>query len=101
LIELNILEEVKKYSCLSPSSLLVVKLISVERRNSAFLETLLVALSIFSLKLSLSALISSKSKLNTKDFFPDPDLASKHVYFCCLNFEIALQSAVLWFLISQ
>jgi hypothetical protein len=36
LLELNSFEEVNKYSCFSPSSLLVVKLISVERMDSAF-----------------------------------------------------------------
>jgi hypothetical protein len=37
LLELKGLEEINKYSCYSPSLLLVVKLISVERMDSAFL----------------------------------------------------------------
>jgi hypothetical protein len=49
LLDLNGLEEVNKYS--SPSSLLVVKLISVERMDSAFLFTPLTACSLFRLQL--------------------------------------------------
>jgi hypothetical protein len=45
LLELNGFEEVNKYS--SPSSLLVGKLISVERMDSAFLGALLTACSLF------------------------------------------------------
>jgi anti-anti-sigma regulatory factor len=41
MLQLKGLEEVNKYS--SPSSLLVVKLISVERMDSAFLGALLTA----------------------------------------------------------
>jgi hypothetical protein len=51
LLELNGLEEVNKYSPLVSSSLLVVKLTSVERRDSAFLGALLTACSIFRLQL--------------------------------------------------
>jgi hypothetical protein len=99
LIELNGLEEVNKYSSPSSSSLLVVKLISVKRMDSAFLFPLLTACSLFRLQLPLSALLSSKRK--AKDFFPGPALTSKQAFFCCLNLEIALQSAVLWLLLSQ
>jgi hypothetical protein len=49
LLDLNGLEEVNKYSCYSPSSLLVVKLISVERMDSAFL--ILIACSLFRIQL--------------------------------------------------
>jgi hypothetical protein len=51
LLEIKGLEEVNKYSCCSPSSLIVVKLISVERRYSAFLVSLLAACSLFRLQL--------------------------------------------------
>jgi hypothetical protein len=68
----------KKYCCYSPSSLLVVKLISVERMDSVFLFLLLVVFSGFNFL--LSALISSKMK--PKDIFPYPDLASKPGFFC-------------------
>jgi hypothetical protein len=54
------LAEVNKYSCYSPSSLLVVKLISVERMDSAILFLLFAVFSGFNCL--LSALISSKSK---------------------------------------
>jgi hypothetical protein len=50
-LELNGLEEVKKYSCCSPSSLLVVNLIPVERMDSALLGALLSACSLFRLQL--------------------------------------------------
>jgi hypothetical protein len=76
LLELNGLEEVNNYSCSSPSSLLMIKLISVERMDSAFLFLLLVVFSGF--KCLLSALISLKRK--PKDFFPSPYLASKKVF---------------------
>jgi hypothetical protein len=79
LLELNGLEEVNKYTCCLPSSLLVVKLISVERMDSAFLFLLLVVLSDFNCH--LSAFISSKRKLKAKDFFPGPALASKQAFF--------------------
>jgi hypothetical protein len=72
LLDLNGLEEVNKYS--SPSSLLVVKLISVERMDSAFLFLLLAVFSGFNCGYLLSALISSQRK--AKDFFPGPALAS-------------------------
>jgi hypothetical protein len=51
LLELNGLEEVNKYSCVSPSSLLVVKLISVERTEDGFILPLLPACSLFRLQL--------------------------------------------------
>jgi hypothetical protein len=52
LLDLNGLEEVNKYS--SPSSLLVVKLISVEKKrmDSAFHVSLLTACSLFRLHLT-------------------------------------------------
>jgi hypothetical protein len=65
LLDPNGLEEVNKYS--SPSSLLVVKLISVERMDSAFLFLLLAVFSSF--HCLLSALISSKRERKAKDFF--------------------------------
>jgi hypothetical protein len=58
LLELKGLEEVNKYS--SPSSLLVVKLISVERMDSAFLGAVLTACSLFRIQLPLKCIISSK-----------------------------------------
>jgi hypothetical protein len=67
--------------------------------NSAFLFLLLAVFSGF--KCLLSALISSKKKYETKDFFPGPALASKQDFFCCLNLAIALKSAVLWLLLLQ
>jgi hypothetical protein len=51
LLELNGLEEVNKYSFFSPSSILVVKLTSLERMDSAFLVPLLTACSLFRLQL--------------------------------------------------
>jgi hypothetical protein len=51
LLELKGLEEVNKYSCYLPSPLLVLKLISVERMDSAFLVTLLTSCSLFRLQL--------------------------------------------------
>jgi hypothetical protein len=50
LLVLNGLEEVNKYSWFSPSSLLVVKLVSVERIDSALLDNLLTACSLFRLQ---------------------------------------------------
>jgi hypothetical protein len=52
LLDLNDLEEVNEYS--PPSLLLVVKLISVERMDSAFLGALLITCSLFRLQLQLS-----------------------------------------------
>jgi hypothetical protein len=72
LLELKGLEEVNKYSLLLHSSLLVAKLMSGERMDSAFLLFLLAVFSGFNCL--LSALISSKKK--AKDFFPGPALAS-------------------------
>jgi hypothetical protein len=50
-LDLNGLEEVNKYSCFLSSSLLMIKLISVERMDSAFLVPLLTACSLFRLQL--------------------------------------------------
>jgi hypothetical protein len=63
----------KKYSSVSSSLLLVVKLISVERMDSDFLFFLLAVFSGF--HCLLIALISPKRK--AKDFFQGPALASK------------------------
>jgi hypothetical protein len=69
--------------------------------DSAFLFLFLL-LAVFSgFNCLLSALISSKMKHEAKDFFPDPDLASKQASLCCLNLAFALQSAVLWLFLSQ
>jgi hypothetical protein len=62
LLDLNGLEEVNKDSLFSPSSILVVKLIPVGRMDSAFLDDLLTAYSLFRLHCLLSALIYSKGK---------------------------------------
>jgi hypothetical protein len=51
LLDLNGLEEVNKYFLFSPSSLIVVKLISVERREDGFSLPLLTACSLFRLQL--------------------------------------------------
>jgi hypothetical protein len=80
LLELKGLEEVNMYSI--PSSLLVVKLISVERMDSAFLFLLLAVFSGFNCL--LNALISSKRK--AKDFFPGQSLASKKFFFMLFEF---------------
>jgi hypothetical protein len=88
---LKSLEEANKYSSFVASSFLVVELILVERMDSALLFLLLSVFSGFNYM--LSALISSKRKQNAKDLFPSPALASKKalLFFCCLNFKIALQ----------
>jgi hypothetical protein len=65
--------------------------------DSAFLYLLLAVFSGFNCL--LSALISSKNK--AEYFFTGPALASKQAFFYCLNLAIALQSAVLWLLLSQ
>jgi hypothetical protein len=56
LLEIKGLEEVNKYSYCSTSSILVVKLISVERMDSAFLFPLLTAYSLFRLQLPLKCI---------------------------------------------
>jgi hypothetical protein len=89
LLALKSLEEVNKYSCFSPSSSIVVKLISVERMDSAFL-VLFLLLAVFSgFNCLLSTLVSSKRKMKAKDFFPGSALASKQalLFFCCLNLQ--------------
>jgi hypothetical protein len=70
------LEELEKQSCYSSPSLLVVKFISVERMDSAFLFLLLVVFSGFNCL--LIALISSKRK--AKDFFLGPAFASNKTF---------------------
>jgi hypothetical protein len=59
-LDLNGLEELNKYSLFSPSSIIVVKLISVERMDSFFLYLLLAVFSEFNCL--LSTFISSKRK---------------------------------------
>jgi hypothetical protein len=75
LLDLNGLEEVNKYS--SPSSLLEVKLISVERMDSAFLFLLIAIFPGFNYSCLLSALTSLKRARKAKDFFQGSALASK------------------------
>jgi hypothetical protein len=99
LLELKGLEEVIKFSLFSPSSLLVVKLISVERIDSAFLGALLAACSLFTLQLPFECINFIKKKV--KEFFLGPALASKQSLFCCLNLAIALKPAVLWLVLPQ
>jgi hypothetical protein len=53
LLKLKRFEEVNKYSCSSPSSLLVVKFISIERMDSVFLVSPLAACSLFRLQLQI------------------------------------------------
>jgi hypothetical protein len=98
LLELKGLEEVKRYSLFSPLSLLVDKLISVERKGAAFLVTFLAAYSLFRHQLSFECIILFENKMKGKDFFPGPVTASKQalLFLCCLNLAIALQSAVFW-----
>jgi hypothetical protein len=62
--ELNGLEEVNKYSLFSPSSLLVVNLISVERMDSAFHFLMLAVFSV------INGLLSASISL-IKDYFFD------------------------------
>jgi hypothetical protein len=54
--ELKVLKEVKQNFCFLPSSLLVVKLISVERLDTAFLVALVTACSLFRLQLPLECI---------------------------------------------
>jgi hypothetical protein len=85
------LSRYSSWSCHSLSSLLVVKLISVERMDSS-LSFFFLLIAVFSgFNYLLSAFISSKKK--TKDFFLGPDLASKKVF--------SVASAVLWLFLSQ
>jgi hypothetical protein len=100
LLELNVFEEVNNHSFSSGSSLLVVKLISVERMDSAFL-VLFLLLAVFSgFNCLLSALIYSKRTRKAKDIYLGPTLFSKQAFFCYLNLAISLQSAVLWLFFS-
>jgi hypothetical protein len=87
LLEIKELEGVKKYCVSLP--LLVVKFISVEKIDSAFLVPLDTACSLFRLQLSLSSLISSK--INAKDFFPGPALVSNRIF---LLFELGNRSTI-------
>jgi hypothetical protein len=73
--------------------------------DSAFLFPILTACSLFRLQLQLpfECINFFKKEDKAKDFFPGPTLASKQAlfFFCCLNLSIALESAVLWLLLSQ
>jgi hypothetical protein len=84
LLVLNGFEEVNKYS--SPSSLLLVKLISVVRMDSAFLFLMLAVFSGFNCL--LSALISSKRNRKAKDFFPGSALASKQALLVFIDYGL-------------
>jgi hypothetical protein len=79
----------------------MVKLISVERMDSAFLVHFLLVAVFSGFNCLLSALISSKRKQQANYFFPGLSLASKQGFFCYLNLTIALLSAVLWLFLSQ
>jgi hypothetical protein len=65
LLDLNGLEEVTKYSFFSPSSLLVVKLISVERRVEGFSLPLFTACRIFRLQLPFKCINLQKGRPKT------------------------------------
>jgi hypothetical protein len=103
LLELKGLEELNKYSFLSPSSLLVIKLISVERMDSAFLVLFLLVAVFSGFNFLLIALISSKRKQLARGFLQGPALDSKQalLFFFYLNLAIALHSAVLRLFLSQ
>jgi hypothetical protein len=77
LLEPNSLEKVNKFSSLVSSSILMIKLISVESMDSALIFLLLTVFSHFNCL--LNALFSSKRK--AKDYFPAPALASKQNFF--------------------
>jgi hypothetical protein len=80
LLVLKGLYEVKKYSYFQLLSFLVVKLISVVRRYSASFFLLLAYFSGFNFL--LSALIFSKRKQKSKDFFSVSRFSFK-AFFCC------------------
>jgi hypothetical protein len=103
LLELKGLEEVNKYCSLLSSSLLVVKLISVERIDSAFLFPLLTACSPFRFQLPFNCINFFEKEEKAKDFFPGPALASNQalLFLCCLILGIDLKSVMLWLFLSQ
>jgi hypothetical protein len=96
LLEINVLEELNKYSSFVSSSLQVVKLISVETTDDGSSLSLLTACSLFSLQLQLPFECINFFEKEGQDFFPCRSLASKQalLLFCCLNLAIALQSDV-------
>jgi hypothetical protein len=97
LIEPKGLEEVKKDFVSSPPILLVVKLISVERKEDGFSLPFLASYIIFRLLLHLTfeCIIYLKITGTAKDFYPGIAWASNQAFFCCLKLAFALQSSVL------
>jgi hypothetical protein len=77
LLELKGLEEVNKYSL--PSSLLVLKLILVERVDSAFLDALLTACSLFRLQLPFKCINFFEKE--GQRLFLGSTLVSKQAFF--------------------
>jgi hypothetical protein len=102
LLDLNGLEEVNKYSYFTPSSLLVVKLISVERMHQGFSIpcSLLTACSLFRLQLPFKCINFFKKTEGGQRLLSRSSFGFKAslILFCCLNLAIGLQSAVLWLL---
>jgi hypothetical protein len=80
------LEEVNKYSLFSPSSLLVVKLISVERMDSALLLLLLAVFSGFNCSCLLSALISSQNEKEGQRLLSVSGFGFKTILFLLFKF---------------
>jgi hypothetical protein len=87
LLYLNGLEEVNKYSCSSPSSLLVVKLISVERMDSAFLVALLTACILFRLKLPFECINFFEKEKEGKRLLSGSSFGFKASLFLLFKFD--------------
>jgi hypothetical protein len=103
LLEIKGLEEVNKYSYFSPSSLLVVKLISVEKKrmDSAFLVSLLTACSLFRPQLPFECIYffeKEGQRLLSGSRF---GFKASHVDFLLFKFGNRSAIAVLWLFLSQ
>jgi hypothetical protein len=92
LLELKGLEEVNKYS--SPSSLLVVKVISVERMDSAFLGALLTACSLFRLQLPFKCIYFFEKEKEGQRLLSGSSFGFKASLNVFLLFKFANYSAI-------
>jgi hypothetical protein len=85
-LEIKGLEEVNKYSFLSPSSLIVVKLNSVERMDSAFLCALLTACSLFRIHLPFECINFFKKEAKPQILLSESSFGFKASIFLLFKF---------------
>jgi hypothetical protein len=94
LLILKDLEEIKKYSSLVSSSLIVVKLISVERKEDGFSLPLLTACTLFRLQLPFECIYFFEKETKCKSLLSGSSFGSKVSLVVFLLLKFGNRSAI-------